>query len=497
MRSIEATGKSVDAAIFAGLQQLGISIDEVSIEIIQLESRGVLGIGAKPAKVRLTEKPAEEIIVPDFEAERERSSRERRDSHDGGHESRFSRRGSRASEGSAEAQGSASASGSGKSYAGRRRPEKKRYHNIDEMLAAQGGGDISDADSYPVNDSIGEGTMLNGASPILNYAPAPQRFTDSAADPAPSFDSREETSAIEDERGSSSADMTRSIGQRGQFEEDENYSQRRNDYNRGRGNNRGRNGGYRGNNGKYANSDRYANNGRYTNNGNYTGRTPKNSSFPSETGQTRTMMRPESSINYTEEAAANEPAAEFVAELIRLMGIDGKVLAARDEDAIRLRIDSNTMGVLIGHRGETLDAIQYLTSLVINRNRREEGYTRVTINTEDYREKREETLIKLAKRVAQQVRNTGRPRALEPMNPYERRILHSALQNNPYVMTHSEGDEPNRRVVVTPRRRPYGSRRPDNGRRYEGRPAPNVPETPAAPEARETTASVADGSISE
>ena len=122
-------------------------------------------------------------------------------------------------------------------------------------------------------------------------------------------------------------------------------------------------------------------------------------------------------------------------ELIEKMGISGKVLAAREEDAIRLRIDSDTMGVLIGHRGETLDAIQYLTGLVINRNRKVDGYTRVTINTEDYREKREETLIRLARRVAAQVKSTGRPRTLEAMNPYERRILHSALQNNPYVTT--------------------------------------------------------------
>lgn len=144
-------------------------------------------------------------------------------------------------------------------------------------------------------------------------------------------------------------------------------------------------------------------------------------------------------VNYTEEAAEGEPAAQFVTELIEKMGISGKVLAAREEDAIRLRIDSDTMGVLIGHRGETLDAIQYLTGLVINRNRKVDGYTRVTINTEDYREKREETLIRLARRVAAQVKSTGRPRTLEAMNPYERRILHSALQNNPYVTTHSRG----------------------------------------------------------
>ena len=139
---------------------------------------------------------------------------------------------------------------------------------------------------------------------------------------------------------------------------------------------------------------------------------------------------------------------------------DYAVIQINDTHPSMIIPDSDTMGVLIGHRGETLDAIQYLTGLVINRNRKVDGYTRVTINTEDYREKREETLIRLARRVAAQVKSTGRPRTLEAMNPYERRILHSALQNNPYVTTHSEGEEPNRRVVVAPKR----GRRPQRPR---------------------------------
>ena len=116
------------------------------------------------------------------------------------------------------------------------------------------------------------------------------------------------------------------------------------------------------------------------------------------------------------------------------------------------------MGILIGRRGETLDALQYITSLVTNKNRRESGYRRVTVDTEGYRKKREATLTGLARKVASQVRSSGRAKALEPMNPYERRILHSALQNNPHVSTHSEGEEPNRRVVVTPKRRGTGTR---------------------------------------
>ena len=108
------------------------------------------------------------------------------------------------------------------------------------------------------------------------------------------------------------------------------------------------------------------------------------------------------------------------------------------------------MGILIGKRGQTLDSLQYLTSLVVNRDREE--YTRVSLDTENYRKKREETLIRLANRIAAKVAKTGRKVVMEPMNPYERRILHSALQGNPKVETVSEGEEPYRRVIVKKKR---------------------------------------------
>ena len=105
------------------------------------------------------------------------------------------------------------------------------------------------------------------------------------------------------------------------------------------------------------------------------------------------------------------------------------------------------MGILIGKRGQTLDSLQYLTSLVVNKGK--SGYTRVKVDTENYRSRRKETLENLAKNIAFKVKRTRRPVFLEPMNPYERRIIHSALQNDPYVTTHSEGEEPYRKVVVT------------------------------------------------
>ena len=105
------------------------------------------------------------------------------------------------------------------------------------------------------------------------------------------------------------------------------------------------------------------------------------------------------------------------------------------------------MGILIGKRGQTLDSLQYLTNRVANK--MQDGYVRVKLDTEDYRRRRKETLENLAKNIAHKVKKTRRPVSLEPMNPYERRIIHSALQADRSVTTHSEGEEPYRRVVVT------------------------------------------------
>lgn len=118
-----------------------------------------------------------------------------------------------------------------------------------------------------------------------------------------------------------------------------------------------------------------------------------------------------------------------------------------DEKSMDIELNGDEMGVLIGKRGQTLDALQYLVSLVVNKE--SEDYIRVKVDTENYRQRRKETLENLAKNIAYKVKRTKRPVSLEPMNPYERRIIHSALQNDKYVTTHSEGDEPFRRVVVT------------------------------------------------
>ena len=118
-----------------------------------------------------------------------------------------------------------------------------------------------------------------------------------------------------------------------------------------------------------------------------------------------------------------------------------------EEKTMDIDLSGDEMGVLIGKRGQTLDSLQYLVSLVVNKET--DDYVRVKVDTENYRQRRKDTLENLAKNIAYKVKRTKRTVSLEPMNPYERRIIHSALQNDKYVSTHSEGDEPFRRVVVT------------------------------------------------
>ena len=140
-------------------------------------------------------------------------------------------------------------------------------------------------------------------------------------------------------------------------------------------------------------------------------------------------------------------ARDFLSGLTASMNVPAQIAVQEGEEQLRMVLSGENMSILIGRRGETLDAIQYLTSLHVNRAR--EDYLRVSLDTENYRAKREEALRKLAVRMANRCKKSGRRVALEPMNPYERRILHSALQADPEVTTHSEGEEPYRRVIIT------------------------------------------------
>ena len=153
-----------------------------------------------------------------------------------------------------------------------------------------------------------------------------------------------------------------------------------------------------------------------------------------------------------EEITIDEKAKQFLNDLFAAMKLTVAIDVKYDDLSNNMNKDlaGDEMGVLIGKRGQTLDSLQYLTSLVVNKDT--ENYIRVKVDTENYRQRRKETLENLAKNIAFKVKRTKRPVSLEPMNPYERRIIHSALQNDRYVVTHSEGEEPFRRVVVALKR---------------------------------------------
>jgi len=143
---------------------------------------------------------------------------------------------------------------------------------------------------------------------------------------------------------------------------------------------------------------------------------------------------------------AVEIVKDFLGELFEKMGIDAEFEFEEEDELLKVNIISKSSGMIIGRRGETLDSLQFLTGLVVNRNNT--IYRKIILDTENYRKKRESTLENLANRIASKVEKSGRSKTLEPMNPYERRIIHSTLQKNKYVETFSVGEEPNRKVVI-------------------------------------------------
>ena len=157
---------------------------------------------------------------------------------------------------------------------------------------------------------------------------------------------------------------------------------------------------------------------------------------------------------------------EFLNKLFNAMNLEVTSTIDYDEDSRVMNIDfsGDEMGILIGKRGQTLDSLQYLISLVVNKE--SDSYIKVKVDTEDYRERRKQTLENLAKNLSYKVKRTRRPVTLEPMNPYERRTIHSALQNDRYVETHSEGDEPYRKVVITLKKWENKEYRRDYNRNY-------------------------------
>ena len=147
--------------------------------------------------------------------------------------------------------------------------------------------------------------------------------------------------------------------------------------------------------------------------------------------------------------SVDETVKEFLKSVFHAMDMAVEIIVKVDEEnkLIDVELKGEDMGILIGKRGQTLDSLQYLTNLAVNKH--SESYYKVKVDTEDYRKRRKDTLENLAKNIAYKVKRTKRAVELEPMNPFERRIIHSALQNDKFVTTHSEGDEPYRHVVVT------------------------------------------------
>lgn len=143
---------------------------------------------------------------------------------------------------------------------------------------------------------------------------------------------------------------------------------------------------------------------------------------------------------------------DFLDSVFKAMEMDVEILISKDENdkVFEVELKGDDMGVLIGKRGQTLDSLQYLVNLAANK--QSEEYVKVKLDTEDYRKRRKETLENLAKNIAYKVKRSKKPVSLEPMNPFERRVIHSALQSDKFVTTHSEGEEPYRHVVVTLKR---------------------------------------------
>ena len=164
----------------------------------------------------------------------------------------------------------------------------------------------------------------------------------------------------------------------------------------------------------------------------------------------------EARVRVKMEQSPLQKAEAYIKTIMESFGIDAELKGSYEDETVNIEIigDSEEVGKVIGRRGDTLDSLQYLTSLVVNKG--EENYIRVTIDTENYRGKREETLIKLAKRMAGIVARTRKSVTLEPMNPNERRIIHSALQNYRNVTTYSTGKDPNRCIVITTKKKEYG-----------------------------------------
>lgn len=186
--------------------------------------------------------------------------------------------------------------------------------------------------------------------------------------------------------------------------------------------------------------------------------TLKGAAKPAKKAEAKQAKKPEKAEKPVKKAVANsamaDTAANFLGEIFKAMNLEVKIDSKVEDDTVSIELSGDNMGIVIGKRGDTLDSLQYLTSLVVNQE--SEDYIKVSIDTENYRQKRTDALIALSNRLADKVTRTGKRFTLEPMNPYERRVIHSNLQENENVTTYSIGSEPYRKVVIAPKdAKPY------------------------------------------
>ena len=353
MKMIESHGKTVDEAVATGLVQLGLIKDEVDVMVLDQGSKGFLGIGAKPARVLLTEKI--KLREPQEPVARQKL------------------------------------------------PREPKSQPVRETAQA--------AEAKPAAEKKEERAPREENRPARESRPAKRP---DASKPVSEAETAQPERKPQEPRQKGQGESRRSQ-QNGEGKKPQNGAEAAQRPPRAQGQ-----------------------------------RPPKT---PAQRSEHEEAENPGNLPPASEEVVQmTQEAKAYLESIISHMGFTAQVEAHASGKDVFIDIQGAEAGALIGYRGETLDALQYLVSLRINKG--EEAYHRVTLNAENYRAKREETLRKLAVRLAAKAVKSGRKVVLEPMNPYERRILHSTLQSNNAVKTHSEGDEPYRRVVITPRRAP-------------------------------------------
>ena len=349
MKMIEAQGKTMDEAVTSGLAQLGLSREDADITILDEATKGFLGIGAKPARVLITEK----LRRVSREEDRVRQAREK-EQRDREHAAEMARK-----------------------------QEQRNREKIEKELAEKAEKEAREKERAE--------KLANAEKERAQRekAPRPEREKQAQKKPAEPRPEQERQAAKKPA-------------------------------------------------------------------------TPRPEQEKAEAKRPAVKRQPapekEKASEPGTETTLSKEAKAYLEDILKHMGAVVDVTATENSNGIYMAVAGEDAGAMIGYRGETLDALQYLVSLKVNKG--EDDYHRVSLDAEGYRAKREEILIKLAHRLAGKALKTGRKVSLEPMNPYERRILHSALQGHAGVRTHSEGTDPYRRVVITPK---SVQRRPQNG----------------------------------